>query len=181
MTAVARVTALTLLLLIIAIPAHAAEMTMSLDNVAVNTCDTSWTEGSCELMVVDTIVEDFLPGFCSWLPLAEEVALMGARLVIDVSALDGVDWIEVDVTEFSGDGHTRLFAYEEGSNVLVNFVMSFYDGSETFQTLMMDVAGSKLGTIAVSAQGARVSEVRLSGFDLVSTEYSSWTAMKSRW
>ena len=146
-----------------------------------NTCDTSWTESSCELTVVTTGVEDYLPGFCSWMPLAEELALTGARLLIDVSALDGIDWIEVDVTEFSGDGRTRLFAYEEGTDVLYNFVMSFYEGSETFQTMMMDVTGPKLGTIAISAQGARISEVRLSGFNLVGTEYSSWSVMKSRW
>jgi hypothetical protein len=132
-------------------------------------------------MVVETSVEDLVPGFCSWFPLAEELTLTGARLVIDVSALDGIDWIEVDVTEFSDEGHTRLFAYEHETNNLFNFAMSSYDGSETFQTLMMDVAGFKLGTIAVSGHGARISEVRLSGFNLVETEYSSWSVMKTRW
>lgn len=183
MTARARLTAMTLALLILATPAIAETLTMTLDNVSVNTCDTAWTEGSCEMRVVDTITGDYTPpGNCIWFAQAEGLALMGARLLIDVSALDGITWLEVDVREVSGVGRTRLFVYEEGETTnYYNFAMSSYDGSATEQTMMLDVAFPPLGTIAISAHEALITEVRVMGNSLVDLEKTSWGTIKSRW
>jgi hypothetical protein len=182
MTACARLTVLVLLLLLVCTPAAAEELTMTLDNVAVETCGTAWLEGSCVMQVIETINTDYsTEGSCRWIPKPVGLYLLGARLLIDVSALDGIEWVEVDIREASAAGRTRLFLYEAGSATEFNYAMSTYDGSVTDQTLMLDAAGFDLATIAVSGQRVVVTEVRIIGSAIVDIDTQSWSALKSRW
>ena len=182
MTAHARLTGYVLLVLLVCTPAAAEEFTMTLDNVAVETCRTTWLEGSCVMQVVDTTDADYpTVGSCSWVPKPVGLYLIGARLVIDVSAMDGVEWVEVDIREGSGTGRTRLFVYEAGNETEFNLAMSTYDGSVTDQTLMLNTAGFDMATIAISGRRALVSEVRIGGATVVDLDQNSWSALKSRW
>ena len=182
MTARARVTGLVLSLLLICSAASAEEMVMTLDGVGVTTCDTQWTEGSCVLRVVETIEGDESPpGSCSWSPEASGVALMGARLEIDATGLQGVEEVQIDLVESSGNGHTKIFLYEAGTSNLFQFMLSTYGGSPSPQTIPIFVVGSQLGKIIISASDALITEVRLNGFNLVDTEKNSWGTLKARW
>lgn len=165
-----------------AVGAEAATLTMTLDSVGVSACDTPWTEGSCVLKVTDTTIGDYTPpGFCLFFPQAEGLALLGARLEIDVAALHGIETVEIDIREVSGDGRTRAFVYAEGALNYFNFLMSYYDGGATEQTFVLDVTGYELGKIAVSAHEALIEEVRLLGSTMVALPDPSWGVIKARW
>jgi len=182
MAACVRATGLTILLLLIFASAAAEDMVMTLDAVGVSTCDTQWTEGSCVLRVVETIEGDESPpGSCSWSPEANGVALTGARLEIDATGLQGVEEVQIDLVESSGNGHTKIYLYEAGTSNLFQFMLSSYGGSPSPQTIPIFVVGSELGKIIISANGALITEVRLNGSNLVDTEKNSWGTLKTRW
>lgn len=183
MTACAkRTSALLIALLLLSPAANAETLTMTLDNVQTGDCDTQWTEGVCDLQVIDTAIGDYTPpGNCIWFPQAEGLALFGARLEIDTTALVGVEAVEVDLREVSGNGRTRVFLYEEGATNYFQFMMSSYDGGATDQTLILFTSGFELGQIAVSGHEALIQEVRLIGNLIVDNEAETWSAVKTRW
>ena len=176
------VIALALLTLLLVPTTQAVTMTMTLDGVQVQACDVSWEEGSCVLKVTETTMGDYTPpGVCTFFPQAEGIALFGARLEIDASALTGTEWLEVDLRESSGDGHTRLFVYAEGETGYFNFAMSYFDGSPTDQTMFMDVTGYELGKIVISGHTALIQEVRIEGSSMVALPAVRWGVLKARW
>ena len=140
---------LMLSLLLLCSTAHAVTMTVTLDGVSVNTCYSTWEEGSCVMQVVDTTMDDYTPsGNCTFFPQAEGIALMGARMEIDVSAVDGIDFIEVDLREVSGNGRTRVFLFEEDASNYFQFAMNYYDdGAEG--TVVSSRTGSAPGLESV--------------------------------
>jgi hypothetical protein len=171
-----------LIALLVATPAHGTTLAMTLDGVEVQACDTAWTEGSCVLKIVETTGADFsAPGSCTFSAQTEGIELSGARLEIDVSALTGIDLVEVDLQEASGSAHTRIFAHAEGEDGYFNFVQSFWNGGSTDQTLMMDVTGYELGRIVISGHESLITEVRLEGHNLVGLPGTSWGLLKGRW
>ena len=183
MTACAmRSSVLLLSLLLLGASVSADTMTITLDNVEVDTCDTPWTEGIFDLQVIDTDIGDYTPpGNCVWFPQAEGVALMGARLEIDTTALLGVDEVQIDLREDSGDGHTKIFLYEPGGVAYFQFVMSYYSGSATEQSMPIVTGGFVLGKIVISGNDALIQEVRVLGNLTVENEEESWGTLKSRW
>jgi len=184
MTACAMRTVLILLFLSIVLgsSAFAETMTMTLEGVTANTCDTVWMEGSCALRVIDTTIGDYTPpGNCVFFPQSEGIALMGARLEIDVSGVRGVEVVEVDLREVSGDSRTRVFVFEEGAANYFNFAMSWYHDEPTDQTIPLFTAGFSLAKIAISGHEALIQEVRLVGKVLVDLEDPSWGMLKAAW
>ena len=183
MTACAkRASAMLVALLLLGTAANADTLIMTLDNVQTGDCDTPWTEGVCDLQVVDTAIGDYTPpGNCIWFPQAEGLALFGARLEIDTTALTGLETVEVDLREVSGDGRTRIFLFEEGATNYFQFVMSTYDGGATDQTLPLFTAGFEVGKIAISGHEALITEVRLIGNLIVGNEAETWSVLKTRW
>ena len=98
-----------------------------------------------------------------------------------VSAIGGIDYIDVDLREVSGDGHTKVFLFEEGATNYFQFVMSYYDGGATDQSLPIFCAGFKLARIVISGNDALIQEIRLNGTLLVGNDDSSWGVLKARW
>jgi hypothetical protein len=182
MTACAkRTTGLLLSILLIGGSASADTVAITLDNVEVDTCDTEWTEGIGKLQVVDTVEGDPTPpGSCIWDQQAEGVALLGARLEIDTTQLEGVEEVDVDLRENSGNGHTEVKLYNR-EGMIIQFVSSSYTGSPTDQTLPIFIPGSELGKIVISGNDVLIQELRLNGNLKVEGEGESWGTLKSRW
>lgn len=180
MTAYARTAVLLLSLVLICTPAAAETMTLTLDNVSTNTCDTSWAEGECDIQVINTIEGDHSPpGMCVWDQHTDGVTLLGARLEIDTTGLEGVEEVDIDLLENSGDGHTMIYLYDTDDNI-IQFMLSSYTGSPTEQTLPIFIPGSVLGKIVISGSDALIQEVRLIGDIRVDNHSRSWSALKLR-
>jgi len=61
-------------LLLLCSTSHADTMTLTLDAVSVNTCNSVWTEGLCDMEVVDTTKDDYTPpGNCTFSPEADGI------------------------------------------------------------------------------------------------------------
>ena len=177
-----RTTVLLLSTLLLSASAGADTLTITLDNVEVDTCHTPWTEGICDVQVVETVEGDQAPpGYCTWDQQAEGVTLLGARLEIDTTALEGVEEVEIDLRENSGNGHTKLYFYDTGLTNIIQFVVSSYTGSPTDQTLPVFIVGSELGKIVISGSDGLIKEVRLIGNLKVEGEGESWGTLKTRW
>jgi hypothetical protein len=156
-------------------------MALTLDNVQIDTCDSPWEEGVCTLQVVDTAEGDQSPpGMCVWDQQHDGVVLLGARLEIDATSLEGVEEVEVDLRENSGNGHTKITLYDPLGNI-IQFVSSSYNGSPTDQSMPIFIPGSELGKIVISGSDALIQEVRLVGDLRVGNDRGSWSALKIRW
>ena len=160
----------------IASPALADEIVLTLNAVGVSECDTPWNESSCELWFTETIEGDYgyPPGFCLPSPQPDGVYIMPARLVVDVSAIEGIETIEVDYQEASDPGRTRVFLYEEGTAFVEEWSQGM--GQATF---VLDATGHVVDQLAISGWEAAVWEIRLIGATLVDNEQTSFSALKA--
>ena len=161
---------------LIASPALADEIILTLDAVGVGTCDTPWNENFCTLWFTETIEGDYgyPPSYCLPSPQPAGVFIMPARLVVDVSNIQGIDSIEVDYQEASDPGRTRVFLYEEG----VAFVEEWSQGMG-LATFVLDATGHVVDQLAISGWEAAVWEIRLIGETLVDNEQTSFSTLKA--
>ena len=159
--------------------AGAATITIALDNVTETQCDTPWMEAGCSMWFTQTTAEDEYPGYCLVLPYIENggnegVYIYPARLVIDLSGVEGLDSVEVDVCEAHVPGSTRAFLYNEGAPV---------DGAQSYQdltqTLFLSTQGAPVTQFAVSAHESAVWEVRLIGDTIAPTAPMTFSAVKA--
>lgn len=162
--------------------APATTMTMTLDGIGVDTCGVGWREGSCALHVAPTVTGDYSPpGSCAFNLVPDGIELLGARLVVDVGTLAGIETVEVDLLEEGGKEHTRIYAYAVGADTDYDFVMSWWNGGQTEQTVTMDVSAERLGMLVISGDASLIREVRLNGATLVGLPAQSWGTLKGRY
>lgn len=170
---------LTLVGLLTALPAAAATITLTLDAVPEVACDAAFTEGECSFHFTTTTDEDRTPGYCLFVEDAnnfgqEGVYLMPSRLVLDLSNIEGIESVEVDVWETHFSGSTRAFLY--GEDGLIDSMVSF---TEDNQTLGVAADGQVPTSLAVSAHEAYVWEIRLIGAGVTSASAVSFSAVKA--
>jgi hypothetical protein len=146
----------------IASPALADEIVLTLDAVGVSACDTPWNESSCAR-------------YCLPSPQPEGVYIMPARLVVDVSTIEGIESIEVDYQEASDPGRTRVFLYDGDGTA---FVEEWSQGMG-LATFVLDATGHVVDQLAISGWEAAVWEIRLIGAILVDNEQTSFSALKA--
>lgn len=159
--------------------ASSATITLTLDDVTVDTCDTIWQEAGCPHWFTATTDADYTPGFCFVVADAnnfgfEGVYLWPGRLVLDLSGVQGLETVEVDILETHFAGSTRARLYREGSQVY--YAPSFQEDS---QTLVLDNVGQNADQLAISAHEAYVWEIRLIGSSLVAEGDLSFGTIKA--
>jgi hypothetical protein len=164
---------------LLALPAAAATITLTLDEVPEVECDADFTDGECTLRFTTTTGEDLTPGFCLFVEDANNFGQQGvylwpARLVLDLSNVEGIESVEVDVYETHFAGSTRAFLY--GEDGTIDSMVSF---TEDDQTLGLDAGGAVPTTFAVSAHEAYVWEIRLIGAGVAPTSSRSFSAVKA--
>jgi hypothetical protein len=165
--------------LLVASPCFADTITLTLDDVAVDSCGPTWYEAGVELWFAETTPDDLTPGYCLVIGHIEQGANEGvyifpARLVVDLSGLSGLETVEVDVYETHFAGSTRAFLYHEGTQV--DYAQST---QELTHTLVLSTGGGAVDSFAVSAHESAVWEVRLSGSGLTPTTLRSFGSVKA--
>jgi hypothetical protein len=165
--------------LLAAVPCIADTITLTLDDVTVDTCGPTWNEAGVELWFEETTPEDMTPGYCVIVAnitqgANEGVYILPARLVVDLTGLDGLETVEVDVYEAHFAGSTRAFLYYQGGQL--DYAQST---QELNQTLVLSTGGGDVDRFAVSAHESAVWEVRLSGTGLTPTKAMSFGSVKA--
>lgn len=161
--------------------AQAETITLSFDSISISNCGETWSEGPCSMRIIETTAEDYSgEGYCimNVTSFPGSIALMPARLEIDLSKITGIEQIQIDIREASGYGRTGAFLYEEGSTTSYAKVWS---GDTGDQTLSLSPAGGVPAVLAVSAHEGLVNEVRITGSTLVETSEQDWGTLKSQW
>jgi hypothetical protein len=163
-------------LALLATPAIADQITLTLDGVGMSTCNVTWDEGACHLMFTETAEGDYgyPPGYCIAQAVAEGVYIMPARLSVDVSMIEGIMSVEIDIQEASDLGRTRAFAYAQDQEVA-----NQWSDAMGLQTFTLDVTGHAITSLAVSGWEAAVWEIRLIGDNLVANDWTSFSALKA--
>ena len=159
--------------------AHAAVITLTLDAVPEVACDSPFLEAECTLHFTSTVTGDATPGYCLFIEDAnnfgkEGVYLWPARLVVDLTNLEGVERVEVDIFETHFAGSTRAFLY--GPDGQIDTMTSFMEDD---QTLVVEAGSAVPTSFAVSAHEAYVWEIRLVGASIADAESLSFSVLKA--
>lgn len=137
------------------------QITLTLDNVPPNVvCDEVWTEANLDLNFTQTTSLDCDGGGnCFYEVDAGFVWLFPSRLVVDLSGLQNIINIEVDVLDFCGSNCTRAFI-EDSNNLVVASAGNTSVGS--IETLsLLNSAGEMLSELAMSSCEGQILEMRI--------------------
>lgn len=156
----------------------AETITITLDDVVVASCEEVWQEAGLPLWFTETLAEDYTPGYCLFVADANNFGLEGVyiwpgRLVLDLSGVQGIESVEVDIHETHFAGSTRARLYHEGSQIY--YAPSYQEDQQTLTLLN----GGDADLFAISAHEAYVWEIRLIGQTLVPNGTYSFDAVKA--
>jgi hypothetical protein len=156
-------------------PALAGTMTITLDDVTVDTCDEVYREIGVPLWFTGTVPPDPNPGSCVFDPDANDYGLSGvhlgpARLIVDVGRVEGLVWIYIDIYINSLDARAVMLRGEE-------HLYGHGISNPGHQMLTLPCLGGD--TVVIYARDTYVWEIRLEGDNLVPTEPVSFGCLKT--
>lgn len=164
-------------LILCALPATGAEMTITLDNPGAVACNQSWTEGGCPIHLAETLAEDcHTPGICFFNgDLYPGGLYFPYRMIVDLSNLRGVDSIEVDVYDGWEIGCVQAWLYS--GTLLLDHQASGSVGS--WITMVFPTGGIEVTRLIISGWDGAIDEIRIAGDDLTAVDDLAWSALKA--
>ena len=134
-------------------------VTLTLDNVPEDiVCNETWTEQDLDISLVETTLEDCFTGSCYFGFWEQSLALWPARLIIDLSSLQNIQMVEIDINDHCGPDCTRAFIIDE---TMMN-VDSVKNGPTGPQTLTLENTSQILLTeLAISSCEGSINEIRI--------------------
>ncbi|MAO45519.1 MAG: hypothetical protein CL823_00040 [Crocinitomicaceae bacterium] len=134
-------------------------ITLTLNNVPKNiSCNETWTEQNIDMRLVETTSDDCTTGSCYFGFWEQSLALWPSRLTIDLSSLNNIQIVEIDVDDYCGPDCTRAFLLNE---TMMN-VDSVKNGPTGPQTLTLENTFQDLLTeLAISSCEGSINEVRI--------------------
>lgn len=165
---------LPLILCTLTVPALANTIWLTLDDVTVSACGEVWSEQGVPMWFASTEGEDNFPIGCVFDPDAEVNGLLGVylgpgQLVIDVSGLQGLDFVYMDVHNVQGSVRAHMM---DGDNQV------YYHALSVPGDLLMGLAANGGDRVLLSVADGYVTEVRLEGTSLP-TEAMRFGAIKA--
>lgn len=152
--------------------ASAQTLTLTMDNVPESIfCGETWTDQGLNLRLDTTTASDCYAGSCFFGVEGEDFWLYPSRLTIDISSLENLEMVEVDINDNCGAECTRAFLLE-GAGMNVDSAYNAATGSETLT--VVNPMNESLTEFAVSSCEGIVQEIRFyqgtsSAFDVIST------------
>ena len=152
----------------------AGTMTVTLDDVTVDTCGEVWHEIGLPIWFTETTEDDPYPGLCVVDPDAnsddlEGVFLGPARLMVNVGSVEGLDLVYLDVHINSGSAFA--FMYRGDEHLYTNGI-----GGEGDHLLTLPAFDGD--TVILRGDNLFVWEIRLDGSNLVVAEPVSFGSLK---
>ena len=145
--------------------AYGQSVVINLDNVPEDVqCDDTWTEQNLDLSFVNTTADDCVAGSCFFeangpVPgIAASVVLYPSRLTVDLSSLQNIELVEIDIVDVCGFYCTQAILMDDAG------IVSIKGNSLTqvAETLVMDnPTEAALTELAISSCEGGVNEIRI--------------------
>jgi hypothetical protein len=134
-------------------------VTLTLNNVPENIiCNETWTEQNLDMSLVETTSDDCTIGSCYFGFWKQSLALWPSRLTIDLSSLQNIQMVEIDIDDYCGPDCTRAFLIDE---TMMN-IDSVKNGPTGPQTLILDNPTQvSLTELAISSCEGSINEIRI--------------------
>jgi hypothetical protein len=134
-------------------------VTLTLNNVPENIiCNETWTEQNLDMSLVETTSDDCTIGSCYFGFWKQSLALWPSRLTIDLSSLQNIQMVEIDIDDYCGPDCTRAFLIDE---TMMN-IDSVKNGPTGPQTLILDNPTQVFLTeLAISSCEGSINEIRI--------------------
>jgi len=150
--------------------------TITLDDIAATVgCDEPWQENLVDMWFTATTPEDCDGGgHCDFGIGVGDLWLYPSRLVVDLDGTYAVTQIEIDWTDYCGQGCTQAFAYDGEAEVANVGNASVYSP----ETALLVPAGGQADRIIVASCLAGISEIRITA-DVVAARSENWGTIKA--
>ena len=134
-------------------------ITLTLNNVPESiSCNETWTEQNLDMRLVETTSDDCTTGSCYFGFWEQSLALWPSRLTIDLSSLQNIQMVEIDIDDFCGPDCTRAFLIDE---TMMN-TDSVKNGPTGPQTLTLENPSQVFLTeVAISSCECSINEIRI--------------------
>ena len=152
-------TRLLLIALLASFSAFGQTVTLTLNNVPEDiACNETWTEQGLDINLVETTSDDCTSGSCYFGFWEQSLALWPSRLTIDVSSLQNIQMVEIDIDDLCGPDCTRAFLIDE---TMMN-IDSVKNGPTGPQTLTLENPSQVFLTeLAISSCEGAINEIRI--------------------
>ena len=134
-------------------------VTLTLNNVPEDiACNETWTEQGLDINLVETTSDDCTSGSCYFGFWEQSLALWPSRLTIDLSSLQNIQMVEIDIDDLCGPDCTRAFLIDE---TMIN-IDSVKNGPTGPQTLTLENPSQVFLTeLAISSCEGTINEIRI--------------------
>ncbi len=134
-------------------------VTLTLNDVPEDiACNETWTEQDLDISLVETTSDDCTTGSCFFGFWEQSLSLWPSRLTIDLSSLQNIQMVEIDINDYCGPDCTRAFIIDE---TMMN-VDSVKNGPTGPQTLTLENTSQVLLTeLAISSCEGSINEIRI--------------------
>ena len=89
-------------------------ITLTLNNIPETIiCNEIWTEQNLDMRLVETTSDDCTSGSCYFGFWEQSLALWPSRLTIDLSSIQNIQMVEIDIDDLCGPDCTRAFLIDE--------------------------------------------------------------------
>ena len=134
-------------------------ITLTLNNVPETIiCNEIWTEQNLDMRLVETTSDDCTSGSCYFGFWEQSLALWPSRLTIDLSSLQNIQMVEIDIDDLCGPDCTRAFLIDE---TMMN-IDSVKNGPTGPQTLTLENPLQVFLTeLAISSCEGSINEIRI--------------------
>jgi len=149
----------TALAYLISFSLFAQTVTLTLNNIPDDiACNETWTEQDLDISLVETTSDDCTSGSCYFGFWEQSLALWPSRLTIDLSSLQNIQMVEIDIDDLCGPDCTRAFLIDE---TMMN-IDSVKNGPTGPQTLTLENPSQVFLTeLAISSCEGAINEIRI--------------------
>ena len=157
---------LTCFMMLLAFNFNGQTVTLTLNNIPENIlCNEIWTEQNLDMSLVETTADDCTSGsgscyfgFMNQAFNSFPLWLYPSRLTIDLSSLQNIQMVEIDIDDYCGPNCTRAFLIDE---TMMN-IDSVKNGPTGPQTLILDNPTQVFLTeLAISSCEGSINEIRI--------------------
>ena len=150
---------LTCFMLLLAFKFHGQTVTLTLNNIPENIlCNEIWTEQNLDMSLVETTSDDCTSGGCSFGFMWQSFWLWPSRLTIDLSGLQDIQMVEVDIVDYCGFYCTQAFLMDD-TGVISSKGNSLTIDSETL--ILENPTQAYLTELAISSCEGAINEIRI--------------------
>ena len=148
------------LLIGLSITMNAQNIRLTLDNISTDiSCNDIWTEEGINLSLESTTTEDCSPGSCFFGIETTYLWLFTSRLSIDLSSVQSIERVEIDIIDACGPDCTLAFLVNLDGETIESTYNTISGSPETL--IIENPTESMLSKLAISSCEGQIHEIRI--------------------